>query len=118
MWLSKRAFEELIKAQTETRVLSEQNHVLRTNLDHARLRLNQLEKERAQLMYAATGTKIVAPEFISTGNDTSMPMWGGGPLNLADLPAIEDIGDEMAEKLGISWDKEGRVSYADLKDGE
>ncbi len=117
MFISRKFYEALVAAQTEARVLSEQNAVLKTNLDHMRVRVNQLEKERAQLMYAATGTKIAAPEFVMTpGYTDSGNAWGGGPMNLADFPAIEDIGDEAAKTLGIGWDKEGKLTYGMLSD--
>ena len=109
MFISRKFYEALVAAQTEARILSEQNRILATNLDNARLRLNQLEKERAQLMYAVAGAKISAPEFVQTSPDASM--WGGGPMNLADMPSIEDIGDDAAKALGIGWDKEGKLTY-------
>ena len=111
MWTSRRVFDELVKAQTEARTLSEQNKVLQTNLDHMRVRVNAIEKERAQMLYALSGTKIEVPEFARANN-----VYAGGMTSLTDLPGIEDIGDELAATLGIGWDKDGRVSYTDPKD--
>ena len=108
MFVSRVFYAELVEARTEVRVLSETNKVLQAHLDNARLRLNQLEKERAQMLYALSGTKIETPEF-SRQNGA----YAGSMTSLTDLPGIEDIGDELAAHLGIGWDKDGRVSYAD-----
>ena len=111
MFVSRAFYAELVEARTEARVLSETNKALQAHLDNARLRLNQLEKERAQMLYALSGTKIEVPEFARANN-----VYAGGMTSLTDLPGTEDIGDELAATLGIGWDKDGRVSYTDPKD--
>lgn len=84
---------------------SEQNKVLQTNLDWLRVRVNQLEHERAQLVYNYMGIKIQTPEIQrTTPVDT--------PVHpLVELPSFEDMGDAEAKRQGVEWNDEGRVVY-------
>lgn len=78
--------------------------VLEVNLDHLRLRVNQLEKERAQLTHAILGVRIAVPEF------ENVP-----PQQVADafaeMPSFSDMGDEEARVQGIGHDDMGNVAY-------
>lgn len=51
-----------------TRLLVE-NARLRSDMDWFKLRLNQVERERGQLIQAAIGVKIAVPEFVPTYED-------------------------------------------------
>lgn len=94
--------------QEKCKILSEQNKVLQVNLDHARLRLNQLEKQNAQYIYQIAGVKIPTPEFTPSINlhDAAQTM-----AELADV--FEDMGNERASKLGISHNPDGTIKYPD-----
>ena len=46
--------------------LETENTRLIANQDWFKLRLTQVERERAQLIYAAIGTKVSVPEFVPT----------------------------------------------------
>lgn len=83
-------------AEMQARTLSEQNKVLQTNMDWMRLRLTQMEKERAQLMFQLMGVKVPVPEIEQVRID--LPGELQHPLN--QMPSFEDVGDEEAHKLG------------------
>ena len=105
MWISRKFYELLAAAQAEARAQAETIASLKTTNDWARLRITQLEKERAQLIYATSGAKIAVPEFVQEPGNAA----GGNFLH--DMPGFDDIGDDMAAKLGIGWGKDGRVEY-------
>lgn len=113
MFITRKFYEALVIAQTEARILSEQNAILRTNLDNARIRLNQIEKERAAMLYAATGAKVSVPEFVQT------PTKASALHNmLSALPPLEDMGDEAAERMGVGWNSDGTLKFTDSKNYE
>ena len=104
MFVSRKFYEALVRAETEARMLEGQNKTLKAHLENAHLRLNQLERERAQMLYAVAGVKVAAPEFVQEPTRTP-------EMSLTDLPPLEDMGDDAAEAMGVSWDKDGRVTY-------
>jgi len=112
MWMTRtdydrhyRALSELERALSASegirQTYSEQNKVLQVNLDWLRVRVNQLEHERAQLLFNYTGVKIAVPQIQVDSGEPVHP--------LAELPSFSDIGDEEAKKQGMSWDAEGHV---------
>ena len=115
MWINRHTYEQLIAdlhhvqsertAAKESKYLfQEQNKVLQVNLDWLRTRVNQLEHERAQLIFNYMGVKIVVPEIQTVKQDDVHP------LNA--IPHFNDVGDQEAARLGIGWDTEGRVAYS------
>ena len=111
MWIDRKTYDDLrldyAKANEEARVLSHQNQVLITTLDWLRVRVTQLEMERAQLLWRYTGVKVPVPEIVKTDGVASNPM--------AQTPNFNDVGDTEAAKLGISWDDNGELVYADRR---
>jgi hypothetical protein len=53
----------------EMKQLEIQNTRLRADLDWFKLRLNSVEKERAQLIAASIGVKVSVPEFMPSAGD-------------------------------------------------
>lgn len=109
MFLDRKVYDDLrldnAKLQTEARVLSEQNRALQTTCDWFRVRISQLERERAQLLFNYTGVKVEVPEIVAapTAKDTH-------PLNA--VPHFNDIGDEAAKLLGVGWNADGTLRYS------
>jgi len=107
MWISRDMFEKLIASRNletgRANTLTEQNKVLQVNLDWLRTRVNQLEHERAQLLFNYTGVKVAVPEIQRTVETPVHP--------LTELPSFADIGDAEAKRQGIEWDAEGHVIY-------
>ena len=106
MFVSKEFHRQLVKAETEANVLREQNKVLQTELDYAKMRMNQLEKERAILLYQASDSKIKVPtpEFVR-------PEALDPYAHMTTLPTFDDLNDEEAAKLGIGWNPDGTIKY-------
>lgn len=99
-----KAIIDALVAKAEANVLKTSHKVLETNLDHLRLRVNQLEKERAQLTHAILGVKMSVPEF-----EAVSPVEQAGAFS--EMPSFEDVGDESANILGIRHDGEGNIVY-------
>jgi len=71
-----------------TRLLVE-NARLRSDMDWFKLRLNQVELERAQLIMAASGVKISTPAFVPAQED---PMRA-----LQEMPDFAQVGEDMPD---------------------
>lgn len=81
---------------------------LEVNLDWFRVRLTQVEAERAKLLYLHTGVKMETPSFErSTPEDDQQRT--ALPDMIAGFAGFQDVGDEEARKLGIEWDDEGKI---------
>lgn len=118
MWISKKQFAELTAERAELHWESREhdrqmitlreknaglerlNSRLQSDLDWFKHRLTQVERERAMLVYAATGQKVAAPEFVPTYkpdealNEAHNPFTGVGDdsLDPADkVPEQEDF---------------------------
>ena len=115
MWVSRQTYERLwdtiyeleksLDSSEDIReTYAEQNKVLQVNLDWLRTRVNQLEHERAQLLWNYTGVKVAVPQIHVEETTGTHP--------LAEMPSFNDIGDAEAKRQGIEWDSEGRVVYS------
>lgn len=84
------------------------NKTLTVNLDWFRVRLTQVELERAKLLHLHTGVKIETPSFEveKTPEEREQTVL---PQMIAGFAGFEDIGDEEAAAQGLGWDEEGRV---------
>lgn len=110
MWIDRKVYTNLgldnAKLRTECRVLAEQNRVFQSTLGWLSVRVTQLEKERAALLHTYMGIKVDVPEIsiVPTVKE-------GHPLN--QVPHFGDVGDAEAARLGITWNSDGTVYYAD-----
>ena len=106
MWIDHNTYDDLrldnVKAQTEARVLSEQNRALQVSLDWLRVRVTQLEIERAQMLYNYTGVKVPVPS-IERAPESDVAR------ALQAVPSFEDLGDAEAAKLGLGWNPDGTL---------
>jgi hypothetical protein len=75
-------------------------------IDWLRHRVNALEKQNTILMGKATGLHFPVPEIVP-----SRPGTMAGTPDFDHLPSFEDVGDEEAERLGITHDLEGNLQY-------
>lgn len=99
--------EARIAAEAENTILKQQNSVLQTTMDWQRVRINQLELERAQMFFHYAGVKLPVPQVeVEEKLDDN-------PLN--QIPDFNDVGDDMAVKLGVGWDENGNVTYKNKK---
>lgn len=103
MWIAREAFERLMKRLGE----------LEATAEWTRVRLNQCERERAMLLQRALALPIEAPELI---RDDPRPLPPPGPVNGTGLPNLagvdfDDLGDDLAQSIGVFHDEEGRIRY-------
>ena len=107
MWIKSKTIdllnEERIRAQERVAILDRMNQALLVNLDWLRVRVNQLEHERAQLLFNYTGVRVAVPEIKKVEEQPAHP--------LNELLSFADVGDAEAKRLGIEWDGEGNVRY-------
>jgi len=106
MWMSKAMYAEqhdrLVKAEAVVQSVQIHNAALHTTMDWMRLRLNQLEHERARLIENYMGVRISVPNIEpaqSTDNNADL---------FNQVPSYEDVGDTEAERMGIGWDEDGQ----------
>lgn len=108
MWLDRQTYDDLrlqlAQKHGENVVLNQNYTALMTTLDWLRVRVTQLEMERAQLLWNYTGVKILTPGI--TRNDPNHPD------TMAQTPSFNDVGDADAAKLGISWNDDGTLVYS------
>lgn len=112
MWISRQMFTELVKDRSEAsgvaQALEKQNIALQATMDWLRMRLTQLEHERAQLIYNYMGVKINVPTLEPAPT-----------AKLSDIVneavSFDDMGDTEAAKLGIGWNEAGEVEYGGKK---
>lgn len=107
MWMSRNVWDE----ERQARVLAEArlfdnkayNIQLAAMNDWLKLRLTQLEHERAQLIHNYMGVKI------------SVPTIEPEPVKLSDVlgetVSFDDMGDTEAQKHGVEWNELGEVVY-------
>jgi hypothetical protein len=96
-----------IKAEAIVSQLQNENANLNAQMEWLRVRLTQLEFERASLINRYMGITIPVPQF-EHANERVAPLTD--PNQTIDF---SDIGDEEAAKLGISWRPDGTLNYAD-----
>lgn len=117
MWVDKQTMDDLRLSEANARgiaqALERQVIAQNTTLDWMRIRLTQLEHERAVLIQNYMGISITTPVFEkapvkSTGVGQGRSEWDS-PLNA--VPSFEDIGDEEAARLGIEHNGDGTVRY-------
>ncbi len=129
MWINVKDYRELVRSATEAQGmvagLSRSMEALQVNLDWMRLRINQLEMERAELYKRVTSIRLPVPEIQSnipvaqssrSGNALMPPITreeleAQMKRNLNEMPSFEDPGDEKAEKMGIFNNSDGTVRY-------
>lgn len=105
MWITRAAFDALnaerIKATEEARVLAQQNASLQITCDWFRARNEQVERERARLLWQYLGIRVEVPVAVQAQPDAE-ELVGGNSL-------FQDIGDAEAKRRKIDWDDSGVV---------
>ncbi len=105
MWISRLAFDTLIserlKALEHARVLSDQNATLTVTMEWALRRVEQIERQNAQLLWKYIGIKVEVPVVVKP-EPTDEDVIGGANM-------FQDMGNEYAKAHGIEWDEAGVV---------
>lgn len=109
MWISRVVFTELrdklLKAEAVRDSLATHNRALETTCDWFRVRITQLEHERALLIQHYMGVNIPVPSIERVPDKPKESPYHP-------VPHFNDIGDAEAKRLGITWNPDGSVSYA------
>ncbi len=107
MWVAKVIYQEiresLIAATAVRDSLLGHNRALETTCDWLRVRVAQLEQERAIMLHKYMGIDI--PVQVIEKREERTP----NPYNLT--PHFNDLGDAEAARLGITWNEDGSVVY-------
>ena len=107
MWINRKVYDRIVlDSEKRNAVCIEQARQVATltaTLDWLRVRVSQLEIERAQLIYNYMGVKVPTPSI----EMERTPSPSASALNT--LPSFEDIGDEEAARLGIGWNEHGEI---------
>lgn len=124
MWVNKILFQTILddnkKAQDDTIALARQVAGLQTkivisieqkakddlSIDWMRHRVNALEKQNAVLLGKATGMHFAVPEIVPTRPGTI-----SAPPQFDTMPSFEDVGDDEADRLGLTHDPVGMLTY-------
>lgn len=108
MWVNKHVYQEtrdaLVAAVAVRDSLASQNKALEVTNDWFRVRIGQLEHERALMLSKYMGIEVPVPAIERVREKPS-----AAPYNM--VPSWDDVGDEEAKKLGITWNPDGSVSY-------
>lgn len=86
--------EELAAVKAERDTLKHQLVVANTNFDWARIKLNQLEFEKAALFEKVTGAKIPAAELVKTMSQEAT-------VDFDRMIGFDDMGDKLAKRFGL-----------------
>ena len=113
MWISQGMFEELLKARAkaegEAHGLAQNNRALEVTMDWLRVRVTQLEHERAILISNYMGINVPTPTIAKVPNPGQLRD------NYHAVPHFNDIGDDEASRLGVSWNEDGTVKYSETR---
>ena len=75
-------------------LVERENQMLKANQEWFKLRLNAVEKERAQLIFATLGHKISVPEFV--------PTYDAPETALAEQPDFAAVGEDARSDADYS----------------
>lgn len=77
----------------ELRATTSENAQLRATIEWMKLRLNAVEKERAQLISAAIGVKVSIPEFVPITEGTDIQK------ALQEMPDLSSVGGDAPDDV-------------------
>lgn len=110
MWVDRQTWTALearaIAAEAVTAQLDRHNNALEVSCDWLRVRLTQLEHERAQLIYQLLGVKVPVPEI----ERAPAPRVTAESI-LNSTVSFADLGETEAAKLGIFHNPDGTIRY-------
>ena len=99
--------DKITKAEQETRTLREQNRAMQVTMDWMRVRVTQLEHERAVMLDHFMSIKVQVPEIISAPSPSADDF--ARQMQAYTQNLFNDVGDERAKALGLQWDDAGEV---------
>lgn len=107
MWVHRTVWTELCKRTWEAlavkTTLEKQVEAQQGTINWMAIRLTQVEHEKAQLLLNYTGVRIETPVYKVPAIEPA--------VDFASTPGFTDVGDEIAQQMGISWDSNGNIVY-------
>lgn len=105
-------------ACTERDILREQRAKDEMTIDWMRHRINALEKERAVLLQSSTRLVFPVPEIASVAAHGKTSVFANAKTSnhvptFDSMPSFEDVGEEVAQEMGISHHDDGTLKYKD-----
>lgn len=109
MWIDRHVYEQMLMEGAalgaKAQALEVRFAALDTTLDWMRVRLEQVERERARLIKKYTDVDIDIPTI------QRVPEQPVTEAVLNEATAFDDVGDELAKRLGIGWKPDGTLEY-------
>lgn len=103
MFLTRRVYDDLkddlSKLRAESSALTQVNAQLNAHIEWMRVRLTQVEMERAQLLKRYMNVDVPTPTFEEDHQSVD-------PNQTLDF---QDVGDKLAKELGLEWTNDGYV---------
>lgn len=113
MFVRRAEFMELVNVLGRAQgALSDKNAqiaAMQTTLDWLTVRVTQLEKERARLLYNYMGIKVETPEIIKKSERQAEEDVRN---MLHSVPHFADMGDEEARRQNVTWNPDGTIATA------
>ena len=110
MWIKQDKVMELVSqaaiAKGELASLQARFAAQDAMVDWFRIRLTQLEKERAIMVKNYTGVVLETPVFAKEPETQPIDQV------LGEVSTFDDVGDEIAKRLGIGWRPDGTLDYS------
>lgn len=112
MFLSRKIYDDMVIARIQAvetaRAYQETNKGLQVTLDWLRVRVTQMEKERAAMIFANYGVKVPVPEIAKAPDP-----FAEHPFN--ETFSFAGLSDAEADAQGITHDHEGGIVYGQPK---
>jgi hypothetical protein len=117
MWISRIEYDNLRKERDEAvgRAFAFERHLttITSAFEWLRVLFNQTSHERAMILENYTGVKVPLPS-IDRRVEPNIPALD--PMN--SMPDFRDVGDDMARKMGLSWNEVGELTYNSPKNDD
>lgn len=95
---------ERVQATERAKVLEAQNTHLQDTVEFFRLRMEHLDRERAQLLKRYMDVVVEVPHYVKAEPDQTDIVGGAN--------VFDDVGDTEAKRLGLTWDGRGELVKA------
>jgi hypothetical protein len=106
MFIARHVYDDLkeraIKAEAVRDSHIAHNTTLTAHIAFMQIRLTELSMERAMMLKRYLNIDVPVPTFEATEN----------PTDFNQVADFNDMGDKEAARLGITWEKDGSVTYA------
>jgi hypothetical protein len=116
MWISRAVYTDLRESVVAAQAIRDSQianiSALNTTVDWFRVRITQLEHERALMLQNYMG--ITVPHM----SIERAPKAGAARPSYDPVPHFDDVGDDEAKRIGVDWNPEtGEINYNEITNG-